>query len=126
NVHTPGQLHPVAQPRIELPLERLLVVGEVGPHVPLTLAADALGECPADRRDGEEKQRAASEQEDDRENALDIHDQRGGAGRSVAPMTNTRPITPTAGANAPIGRFPPARELTDLVPDRQRLAQELP
>src|SRR5207237_9292673 len=54
----------------------------LGPHVPLTLAADALGDCPADRRDGEEKQRAACEQEDDRENAFDIHDQRGGARRS--------------------------------------------
>src|ERR1051325_8783604 len=81
-VHPLGQLRHVAPHRLELLLERLLVVGELGPHVPLPLTADALGDCPADRRDGEEKQRAASEQEDDREYAFDIHDQGGGARRS--------------------------------------------
>src|SRR5207253_2354407 len=46
------------------------------------LVAQPLGERLPDRRDREEEERATPEQEDDRENALDVHTQRGGARRS--------------------------------------------
>src|SRR5438105_9666885 len=45
---------------------------------------------------------------------------------SVVPITSAKPITPTAGANAPMPRLPPLGELTDLVGHRQHLTEELP
>src|SRR2546427_13075913 len=89
-----GKIHPLrelghlAPHGFELLLERLLVLGELGAPLAriglLTLATDALGERLADRGDGKQEQRATPKNEYDRENAFDVHDQRGGARRSGA------------------------------------------
>src|SRR5213593_385760 len=85
-IHPLRELRHLAPHGLELPVERLLVLGQLGPQLAslglLTLATDALGERLDDRGDGEQEQRATPKNEHDRQNAFDVHDQRGGARRS--------------------------------------------
>src|SRR5439155_25299710 len=83
--HPLRELRHLAPHRLELLLDRLLLLGELSPQLAglglVTPAADALGERLADRGDSEQEQRPTTKNEHDRENAFDVHDQPGRASR---------------------------------------------
>ena len=81
--HALGEIEPLGQLRhllsdlLQLRPVRITRFGELGTHVfdirQSVLPANAIGDCFPDRRKPQGDARTAAEQEDDRKNALDIH-----------------------------------------------------
>src|SRR5439155_21292286 len=86
--HPLRELRHLAPHRLELLLDRLLLLGELSPQLAglglVTPAADALGVRLGDRGDSEQEQRPTTKDEHDRENAFDVHDQPGRASRCAS------------------------------------------
>src|SRR6185295_14900078 len=107
-VHALGELRHLAPHGLELLVERLLVLRELGAHIVATrrraLAADPLGHRAADRRERHRDARAAPENEDHRQDVLHtvsaaaLAEGRRGPSRAGAPRSRAALRRPPAAA----------------------------
>src|SRR6266568_4231456 len=76
-VHTLGELRHLAPHGLELLVQGILLFRELGAQIAATgrgaLAPDPVGQGAADRRERDPDARATPENEDDRQDAFDIH-----------------------------------------------------